>query len=89
MTCGRATAGRPGPSRSGFGRDRSCGILDAPPQPGGPPMEAYAAYLREQAEKYREMAETSPDPELRKEFMDLAAVCEQAAANVEDRAVGG
>jgi hypothetical protein len=52
-------------------------------------MEAYAAYLREQAEKYREMAETSPDPELRKEFMDLAAVCEQAAANVEDRAVGG
>jgi hypothetical protein len=40
-------------------------------------------YLRDEAVKYRHLAETAGDPE---ELFDLAAVCEEAANNIEDYA---
>ena len=49
----------------------------------------YAAYLREQAEKYRELAETAEERSVRRELLDLALVCEQVAAGIEDRAAAG
>jgi hypothetical protein len=49
----------------------------------------YAAYLREQAEKYRELADTAEDRGVRREMLDLASVCEQVAASIEDRAAAG
>jgi hypothetical protein len=49
----------------------------------------YAAYLREQAEKYRELADTAEDRGVRREMLDLATVCEQVAAGIEDRAAAG
>jgi hypothetical protein len=49
----------------------------------------YAAYLREQAEKYRELAEAAEDGGVRRELLELATVCEQVAASIEDRAAAG
>ena len=49
----------------------------------------YAAYLREQADKYRELAEEAEDRGIRRELLDLAAVCEHVAAAIEDRAAAG
>ncbi|HEX6842402.1 MAG TPA: hypothetical protein VF113_12760 [Stellaceae bacterium] len=49
----------------------------------------YAAYLREQADRYRELAEEAEDRGVRHELLDLAAVCEQVAAGIEDRAAAG
>jgi hypothetical protein len=37
------------------------------------------------AAKYRRLAKTAEDPLLKQEFLDLAAVCEEAADNLEDR----
>src|ERR1700730_12744998 len=44
----------------------------------------YAAYLREQAEKYRELAETAEERGVRRELLDLASACEQLTAAIED-----
>jgi hypothetical protein len=52
-------------------------------------MDQYVAYLREQAAKYRELAIGIPDPDGRRELLDLATTCEQVANNIEDRAAGG
>jgi hypothetical protein len=49
----------------------------------------YVAYLRDQAEKYRDLAKVAADPETRRELAELAATCEQVADNIEDRAAGG
>jgi hypothetical protein len=46
-------------------------------------------YLRDEAVKYRRLAETAGDPSLKEELFDLAAVCEEAANNIEDRMPGG
>jgi hypothetical protein len=46
-------------------------------------------YLREQASKYRELAQATADPATRQELLELAATCEQVANNIEDRASGG
>ena len=49
----------------------------------------YAAYMREQAAKYRELAEQLDDPAVHDELLELAETCEQVACRVEDRAAAG
>jgi hypothetical protein len=46
-------------------------------------------YLRDQAAKYRQLAETAEDPPIKQELLDLAAICEEAANKIEDRMPGG
>ena len=46
-------------------------------------------YLREQAITFRGLAVEADDVSLREELLDLAAVCEEVAANFEDRMTGG
>ena len=49
----------------------------------------WADYLRDEAAKYRQLAEAAEDPSIKQELADLAAVCEEAADNIEDRMPGG
>jgi hypothetical protein len=49
----------------------------------------WSDYLRDEAAKYRLLAETAGDPLVKQEFLDLAAVCEEVADNIEDRRTGG
>lgn len=49
----------------------------------------WADYLREEAAKYRQLAETADDPVLKEELLELAATCEEVANNIEDRTPGG
>jgi hypothetical protein len=49
----------------------------------------YIRYLRGEADKYRQLAEQSEDSRVRKELLDLAAVCEEAATRIEDHQPGG
>jgi hypothetical protein len=49
----------------------------------------YSDYLREQAADYRELAETAAEPSAREEFLELAAVCEEVANNIDDRRASG
>ena len=39
----------------------------------------WSDYLRDEAAKYRRLAETAEDPRVKQEFLDLAAVCEEVA----------
>jgi len=48
-----------------------------------------AAFWREQAVKFRVRAEAAGDAELYAELEELAAICEQVAAEIEDRATAG
>jgi hypothetical protein len=49
----------------------------------------WADYLRNEAAKYRQLAETAEDLSIKQELLDLAAVCEEVANNIEDRMPGG
>jgi hypothetical protein len=49
----------------------------------------YAEYLREQAAKFRTLADQTGDPALRQEFRELADTCEQVAVEIEARAPSG
>ena len=53
----------------------------------------YAAYMREQAEKYRKLAERLSqnlgDPDAQHELLELAETCEHVAANIEEQSTGG
>jgi hypothetical protein len=49
----------------------------------------WADYLRDQAAKYRQLAETAEDLRIKQELLDLAAICEEVANNIEDRLPGG
>jgi len=49
----------------------------------------WADYLRDEAAKYRQLAEASEDLSIKQELLELAAVCEEAADNIEDRVPGG
>jgi hypothetical protein len=49
----------------------------------------WADYLRDEAAKYRRLSETAEDLSIKQELLDLAAVCEEAANNIEDRMPGG
>lgn len=46
-------------------------------------------YLREQATKYRELAEHADNRVVRDELLDLAAVCDEVANKFEDQLTAG
>ena len=46
-------------------------------------------YLRDQAVKYRQLAETAQDRAVKVELLELAAVCEEVANRIEDRMTAG
>ena len=48
----------------------------------------WADYLRDQAAKYRQLAETAENLSVKEELLDLAAICEETANNIEDRMAG-
>jgi len=52
-------------------------------------MQHYSDYLREQAAKHRELAGTAQDEFVKKEFLELAEVCEEVANNIDDRRASG
>ena len=45
-------------------------------------MQHYSDYLREQAAKYRLLADTAEDASVKQEFLELAAVCEEVANEI-------
>ena len=53
----------------------------------------YAAYMREQAEKYRKLAERLSqnlgDANTHHELLELAETCDNVAATIEERSTGG
>jgi hypothetical protein len=53
------------------------------------PSMLFSDYLREQAERYRKLAEATEDPAAKKEFLELAAVCEKVANEEDDRQTAG
>ena len=46
-------------------------------------------YYREQAARYRELAEAALDPAARQEFLELAVACEDAADKMDDCRASG
>ena len=46
-------------------------------------------YLRDEAAKYRQLAEEADDPMIKNEVLELASVCEEVANDIEDRLTGG
>jgi hypothetical protein len=46
-------------------------------------------YFRQQAALYRQLAEKTEDVFIKRELLDLAAVCEEVANNIEDRRTSG
>jgi len=46
-------------------------------------------YLRDEARKYRQLAEQANDPMIKKELLELADVCDEVADNIEDRMTAG
>lgn len=52
-------------------------------------MDLIDDYLRDQAVKYRQLAETTEDPFIKQELIDLAVVCEEVANEIEDRLTAG
>ena len=49
----------------------------------------YDDYLREEAAKYRKLADQAENAFIKKELLELAAVCEDLANTIEDRLTGG
>jgi hypothetical protein len=49
----------------------------------------YSDYLREQAAKYRQLAETAEDAFVKQELLELAAVCEEVANEIDDQQTSG
>ncbi|MFO1097961.1 MAG: hypothetical protein U1E81_06720 [Xanthobacteraceae bacterium] len=52
-------------------------------------MDVIEDYLRDQAAKYRELAAQSGDEFVKKELLELALICEEAANDIEDRLTSG
>ena len=46
-------------------------------------------YYREQAVEYRKLAEAAKDPAAKKEFLELAEACEEAADKIDDCRASG
>jgi len=46
-------------------------------------------YFRQQAAMYRQLAKKTEDAFIKRELLDLAAVCEEVANNIEDRRTSG
>jgi hypothetical protein len=53
------------------------------------PRMLYDDYLRDEAARYRKLAEQTKDEAIKKELLELAAVCEEAANEAEDRLTAG
>ena len=49
----------------------------------------YSDYLRNEAVKYRELADRSGEPVVRAELLDLAETCEEAANRIDDSLPSG
>jgi len=49
----------------------------------------YSDYLRDQAAKYRELAAQNEDSFAKKEFLELADICEEVANDMDDQPVSG
>jgi hypothetical protein len=49
----------------------------------------YDDYLRDQATKYRQLAEGAEHPQIKAELFELAQICEEVANRVEDRMTAG
>jgi hypothetical protein len=49
----------------------------------------YSDYLREEAVKYRDLADEAEDASAKNEYLELAAVCEEVANNMDDRRASG
>jgi len=49
----------------------------------------YSDYLREQAGKYRELAEGADEDLVKQELLELAAICEEVADKIDDRRASG
>jgi hypothetical protein len=49
----------------------------------------HSDYLRSEAAKYRELAERTDDPGTKREFLDLANTCDEAASRIDDGLPGG
>ena len=54
-----------------------------------PKASDWPEYLRDQAAKYRQLAEKADDPVVKNELLELASVCEDVADNIEDHLTGG
>jgi hypothetical protein len=52
-------------------------------------MQHNSDYYREQAVKYRELADKAPDAAARKEYLELAAACDDAADRLDDMRASG
>jgi hypothetical protein len=52
-------------------------------------MQEYSDYLRDEAAKYRELAERDHDTRAKREFLELANICEEVANDMDDRRVSG
>jgi hypothetical protein len=46
-------------------------------------------YLRDEARKYRRLAEQAVDPVTKQELLELADICDKVANNIEDRMTAG
>jgi hypothetical protein len=46
-------------------------------------------YLRDEAQKYRKLAEQADDPLIKRELVELADVCDKVANNIEDHMTTG
>ena len=49
----------------------------------------YSDYLRDQAAKYLELAAQNEDSFAKKEFLELADICEEVANDMDDQRVSG
>ncbi|MGD0023532.1 MAG: hypothetical protein ABSC37_02745 [Xanthobacteraceae bacterium] len=49
----------------------------------------YDDYLRDEATRYRKLAEQAADPSIEQELLELAAICEEVANTIEDRMTAG
>jgi hypothetical protein len=52
-------------------------------------MYEHSDYLREEASKYLELAEKVEDSFAKKEFLELAVICEEVANDMDDRRLSG
>ena len=52
-------------------------------------MQHNSDYYREQAGKYRELAAMAPDDAAMKEYLELAAACDDAADRLDDLRASG
>ena len=53
------------------------------------PLMDWDDYLRDEARKYRKLAEEADDPLIKQELLELADICDKVANNIEDHMTAG